>query len=320
MRNMTLIVMCLLQSVTFMGCNSTAGQADGERSEKCKEQRVLCVPEEYDSINDAVQAAVQGDVISIGQGTYSENVIVDKNLTLEGEGKGATHIVGANHEQPILTVKLYMSIRGVDIGAAKTCIYLDANSSAVVTDCMIRDCLEDGILFSSDEGAYLWIADSEIMNAGDGIDVKSDGAGVILNNTFSNHSDDAIDFDGDVNFVVYGNTIINSGDDGVEIRVATNTAIQLVNNVSEANGEDGIEVIDTPVEDCIENHDVCSNRLYILGNALRANGRYGLGFVDEQKEQEGTNPLHLDKLVCENNLYSGNNDGASTDNYREECE
>ncbi len=41
----------------------------------------------YQSINAAIAAAAPGATITIGKGTYVENVVVDKELTLEGSGK-----------------------------------------------------------------------------------------------------------------------------------------------------------------------------------------------------------------------------------------
>lgn len=47
---------------------------------------------DYTSIQDAIDAASSGDTISIGAGTYDEQVIVNKGLTLDGDGAGTTII------------------------------------------------------------------------------------------------------------------------------------------------------------------------------------------------------------------------------------
>jgi hypothetical protein len=52
----------------------------------------------YSSIQGAVDSASSGDTLSIGKGTYFENVrIIDKTLTLKGAGKDFTTVDGGFH-------------------------------------------------------------------------------------------------------------------------------------------------------------------------------------------------------------------------------
>ena len=50
------------------------------------------VPDDYSTIQAAVNAAAPGDTINVAARTYTEQVIVSKNLTLVGAGAGATTI------------------------------------------------------------------------------------------------------------------------------------------------------------------------------------------------------------------------------------
>ncbi len=53
-------------------------------------QLIFRVPQDYSTIQAAVDAAPEGATILIGPGTYVENITVTKSLTLEGSGMDAT--------------------------------------------------------------------------------------------------------------------------------------------------------------------------------------------------------------------------------------
>ena len=46
----------------------------------------ICVPDDYSTIQEAINAASSGDTVVVRDGTYTENVIVDKDhLTVRSE-------------------------------------------------------------------------------------------------------------------------------------------------------------------------------------------------------------------------------------------
>ena len=57
-------------------------------------QTVLHVPGGYSSIQDAHDAALDGDIIDIASGTFNELVMLTKDVTLQGAGQGVTVLDG----------------------------------------------------------------------------------------------------------------------------------------------------------------------------------------------------------------------------------
>ena len=54
----------------------------------------IVVPDDYDTIQAAVDAAAPGDTVYVRSGTYFEHVVLNKQLTLQGEDLATTIIDG----------------------------------------------------------------------------------------------------------------------------------------------------------------------------------------------------------------------------------
>jgi pectin methylesterase-like acyl-CoA thioesterase len=74
----------LLVGGVFAACLTVAGSAWASPKTVCAKR---CA---FTSINAAIGAASPGATITIGPGTYTENVVVDKPLTLQGAGSHTT--------------------------------------------------------------------------------------------------------------------------------------------------------------------------------------------------------------------------------------
>lgn len=100
---------------------------------------------DYSTITDAVAAAVPGDVIQVGIGTYSEYVTITKSLSLESEAGAAVTILDGVDAQRIFVVdgSVSVSIRGFTFKRAlaeeAAALFVWHQGDAVVEDCIFTD-------------------------------------------------------------------------------------------------------------------------------------------------------------------------------------
>jgi pectin methylesterase-like acyl-CoA thioesterase len=58
------------------------------------EPKTIVVPDDYSTIQEAVDAASEGDTIFVKSGTYNESVSIDVAISLIGEDPATTTIIG----------------------------------------------------------------------------------------------------------------------------------------------------------------------------------------------------------------------------------
>lgn len=90
------------------------------------EQATIIVPDEYPTIQDAMNVASDGDTIIVRSGTYYENVFVNKSISLIGENPKSTIIDGSNATSSINSFNPAIYIYGNNI---KVCNFTIKGSS-----------------------------------------------------------------------------------------------------------------------------------------------------------------------------------------------
>ena len=100
-------------------------------------------PGNYTLIQDAIDAANNGDTVFVYSGTYYENIIVDKSITLQGEDKYTTIIDGGGNGDVVNVSADYVNICGFSIqdsGYEKWGIYVCSDYNIIMGNNIKNNC------------------------------------------------------------------------------------------------------------------------------------------------------------------------------------
>jgi parallel beta-helix repeat protein len=150
----------------------------------------ITVPDDYATIQGAVNAANDGDTINVRAGTYYENVIINKKVSLVGEDRGTTIIDGSGNGNVVrmtsaantanISAFTLRNGRGINDGAG---IDVQSSSNHTITGNIITD-NQRGLRLQFSH--YNVICDNEITsNIETGIELRSSHWNSIFGNTAS---------------------------------------------------------------------------------------------------------------------------------------
>ena len=257
---------------------------------------VLRVPEDYPTIQSAINAAETADIIQVQAGTYNENLILDRPVTLtaavfdsanpannqttlEG-GSGATITISPNLTQ-MPTVRGFV-IRSNNVGVQSS------------SPCVIEF---NYFLASSDQVSYQWGA-----------------GGANRNNVYFKPGDDAIHLDNtDRPLIIENNRILYATDDGIEINLQDKPSppalvdVNIWNNMIIGSRSDGIQLVDFPGD-----HQNTNRRIVVVGNLIANSQRAGMGLMPNANTVEDFSGADMVEPVrVFNNTFYGNTHGIS---------
>lgn len=188
------------------------------------------VPQDWPTIQQGVDNAIDGDVIKIQAGTYNETVTLTSrnDLTLQGMGKV---IIDAGASGAPLTLNICTGVTVKNLRLQNTTInhglQIGASIDIRVIRCSVRNVGVHGIFLSLNRGVR--IENCTVKNAAlDGIHILSDDC-VVRNNRIHDSGWEGIQVFGERNSVL-GNRVENSGTFGILLSdfgtPCTNTLIQ----------------------------------------------------------------------------------------------
>jgi parallel beta-helix repeat protein len=149
-------------------------------------------PADFAAIQEAINAASDGDTIFVRNGIYSGPVVIDKTLTLQGENRDSTIIDGGSNE-PMGSVILVIA------------------NNVRVSDFTIQDCREGGNAIWIDSYFNMTFSHNIITNCNEGVRMLYSSGNIVSYNIVEDcYYNTGVGIDYGSNNTVSHNTIINN--------------------------------------------------------------------------------------------------------------
>jgi parallel beta-helix repeat protein len=137
---------------------------------------------DFSNIKDAIASANESDIIHVYSGTYTENIVINKSITLNGDSSGNTIIASASSNKNTIEVSAnYVNISGFTIrnlGETFSCVKINSVNNCKISNCIIKnggngiyliisnsDTITDNTIENNNIGIYLWNSNSNLVKS-----------------------------------------------------------------------------------------------------------------------------------------------------------
>lgn len=197
-------------------------------------QAVIRVPNDYRTIQEAVDAATPGSTVLVSNGTYVERVVVDKPLKLIGEDKTTTILDGENGTT-ITVAADNVHIDGFTIKSGAFGIFLNHTSNCTINDNIMVRIVYYGIylensnnnIISNNLAILSGFTQCGALDAGGGITLEGSSGNIVTGNIMADN--------------VWGIDLIDSAENIIHHNSFINNSKQVIVYKGNNTWDDGVE-------------------------------------------------------------------------------
>ncbi|BAZ98763.1 hypothetical protein tca_00689 [Methanothermobacter sp. EMTCatA1] len=217
----------------------------------------LNTTEEFSTIQEAIDNSTDGHHLIVNSGTYNENVLVNKTLTLEANG--TVTVSASNSNMPVFNVTANNTqVKGFTITGGNPGIHLTGSNNTICNNTITSNG-EEGIYLHSGSGNNTICNNTITSNGEEGIYLHSgSGNNTICNNTITSNGYGIGLYDGSCN-IICNNTITSNSYEGIYLLGSDNNTI--CNNTI-TNNQWGIYLYES------SNNTICNNTITNNSNGI----------------------------------------------------
>lgn len=202
----TPLLILLIFSIVFFIFTTLPLKTSGQQSPTVRNRNT---GREYETIQEAINAASIGDTLYVENGTYYENVVVNKTVSLIGKNRFSTVIDGKGRGNIIQVTADDVSIMGFTIQNggwtfSQSGVFVDHSSGCKISGNTIRNCLYGIYLDSSRENSVL---NNTISGNSYGIRLVFATENVVSGNDISNNTNTGTWISYSINNIFSGNNL-----------------------------------------------------------------------------------------------------------------
>lgn len=255
---------------------------------------------EYTSIQDAIDNATNGDTISVWEGTYSENVVVDKSVSLVGNGSEVTTIDGGGSGDVVKITVNRCNVSGFRVtGGDNFHAGIQINSDYNTID--NNNCSDNKFLaINLDTSSHNNISNNSCVNNTNGISIISSNYNTIFNNLCSNKYQAIHLFSSDFNTVSH-NICLNNN---IDLFSSNNNIIS--SNICSSENDNGISLTGSD-HNIVSNNTCNSNSVGIFFNSSDNNIITNNTCINNTSGMyfSGSDHNIISNNTCSNSLFNG---------------
>ena len=266
----------------------------------------ITVPDNYSTIQEAINQANNGDTVYVKSGTYYENIVVNKTVSLLGENKEDTLLYANKTGNVIRVVADNTTISGFTIrnavlsvaGDGFNGVNLESNNNSIINNIITENAYHGLQLVNSNDNT---IKDNIVyLNHWCGIVLKNSDHNTICNNNVTQNLQEnngiGILLQDSSDFNTIENNTVAKNDGGIGFMVSSSPSGSCDNSIKNnsifENMHDGIFMYDFCQRNRIEFNEVTRNgggvhlsnsdRNVIVANNISLNTYGGIGFEHSQ--------------------------------------